>query len=369
MSQSDLQNAFMECFKKNLKLISQEPEGDGLNRFFDNSQGFPVFQAGKVHVTTGTIEVGDPICYMNTEYSLTLNKKIPKGQYPVFISVEPSAVFGTRFMAAKLDITGKSPVRYELAMPEGYGIEDKGRPGVLAMYGVDAGLACFCDKAASVAYSEFMAQWKKEHPEGNFYNDFLEQHFKEYAEKFPRYESWDGDYMDWYLPGTGHNLVMFASGFGDGAYCGYWGYDEAGEIACLVLRFIEPEAYDVPMPELPEKKAFLKSAQEIRPLIDSQEYCIATDRIVVDGCKVGYMLHSQQAEGHPEDSGWVFYGGDEDDAYLADSDHMGIYLLNTLANYDPEIIPLLDAPVGMAFFRGEDGTFYVDSSEDIEENK
>lgn len=64
---------------------------------------------------------------------------------------------------------------------------------------------------------------------------------------------------------------------------------------------------------------------------------------------------------YPEDSGWVFYEGSEDQAYCEDSGHFGLYELNTVVNYDPDIIPLLDAPFGTAFFRGEDGKFYVDA--------
>jgi hypothetical protein len=36
---------------------------------------------------------------------------------------------------------------------------------------------------------------------------------------------------------------------------------------------------------------------------------------------------------------------------------MALYDVNTIANYDPSIIPLLDAPIGSAFGRGSDGAF------------
>jgi hypothetical protein len=57
------------------------------------------------------------------------------------------------------------------------------------------------------------------------------------------------------------------------------------------------------------------------------------------------------------DSGWAFLAGDEDDAYMDDPSKHAIYDVNTIANYDPEIIPLLDAPVGSAFIRGPEGLF------------
>ncbi len=53
----------------------------------------------------------------------------------------------------------------------------------------------------------------------------------------------------------------------------------------------------------------------------------------------------------PEDSGWRFFSGSESQADLADPAHTGIYDVNTIANYDPEIIPLLEAPIGSAFER------------------
>jgi hypothetical protein len=54
------------------------------------------------------------------------------------------------------------------------------------------------------------------------------------------------------------------------------------------------------------------------------------------------------------DSGWRFLAGDESDDYMADSDRHAVYDVNTIANYDPAIIPLLDAPEGAAFERDPD---------------
>jgi hypothetical protein len=80
---------------------------------------------------------------------------------------------------------------------------------------------------------------------------------------------------------------------------------------------------------------------------------IASDRITVDGERVGYMYRT--APHNDLDSGWAFLAGDETDAYMDDATNHGIYDVNTIANYDPEIIPLLDAPVGSAFSRGPSG--------------
>lgn len=49
--------------------------------------------------------------------------------------------------------------------------------------------------------------------------------------------------------------------------------------------------------------------------------------------------------------------GTESDAYMNDPQNHEIYDVNTIANYDPDIIPLLGAPIGSAFERPEGDTF------------
>ena len=53
----------------------------------------------------------------------------------------------------------------------------------------------------------------------------------------------------------------------------------------------------------------------------------------------------------PDDSGWRFFSGKESQDYIEDPANTTIYEVNTIANYDPSIIPLLDSAVGSAFER------------------
>lgn len=105
------------------------------------------------------------------------------------------------------------------------------------------------------------------------------------------------------------------------------------------------------------RKPFRLSAEQIRPLAPGHGACFATDRITVDGEPVRYMY--REAPDNDVDSGWRFLAGTEDQAYLDDSAKIGLYDVNTLANYDPDIIPLLDAPEGSAFERSLDGGAFV----------
>ena len=89
---------------------------------------------------------------------------------------------------------------------------------------------------------------------------------------------------------------------------------------------------------------------------DGPNGCFLTDRVAVDGCKVGWCYREEPETSFP-DSGWRFFSGDESEDYIADIQHTGIYDLNCACNFDPDIIPLLGAPCNSAFVRGEDGTF------------
>ena len=95
------------------------------------------------------------------------------------------------------------------------------------------------------------------------------------------------------------------------------------------------------------------SADQIRPLALGRGGAIASDRITVDGRLVGYMYRTKPH--NSQDSGWAFLAGDESREYMDDPRNHNIYDVNTIANYDPAIIPLLDAPIGTAYIRTASG--------------
>ena len=111
--------------------------------------------------------------------------------------------------------------------------------------------------------------------------------------------------------------------------------------------------------DLPQKR-FAIPREELKQVYEGEgpQGCIATDRIVVDGAPVGYCWREEPDPGDEAwDSGWRFTAGDESGAYMDDPDRSGIYALNTICNYDPDVIPLLDSETGTAWSRGEDGVF------------
>ena len=99
-------------------------------------------------------------------------------------------------------------------------------------------------------------------------------------------------------------------------------------------------------------------AEDMKNLLpdwEGADGCIATNRITVEGCKVGYC-YREKPDGD-WDSGWRFTAGDESDEYMDDPNNAGIYKLNTICNDDPDIIPLLNTPAPCAFARDENGVF------------
>lgn len=103
-------------------------------------------------------------------------------------------------------------------------------------------------------------------------------------------------------------------------------------------------------------KKFLLAADQIRPLVKGVGACYATDAIVVDGRPVGYMYREEPDS--EVDSGWRFLAGDETQEYMDDPGNLGLYDVNTIANYDPAIIPLLGSPTGKAYERRGDGSAF-----------
>lgn len=97
------------------------------------------------------------------------------------------------------------------------------------------------------------------------------------------------------------------------------------------------------------EKQFFISREKIQQLIPDIGYCIATDKIMVEGAKVGFMY--REYPDNKGDSGWRFLAGDETQRYLDDSQNSGLYKVNTVANYDGAIIPYLYLPYNTELIR------------------
>jgi hypothetical protein len=106
-------------------------------------------------------------------------------------------------------------------------------------------------------------------------------------------------------------------------------------------------------------KRFWLPASAIRPLATGRGSCIASDLITVEGRPVCYMY--REVPDNSVDSGWRFFSGDESQEYTDEASNFAMYDVNTIANYDPDIIEYLDSPSGSAFGRERGGKFERES--------
>ncbi len=110
-----------------------------------------------------------------------------------------------------------------------------------------------------------------------------------------------------------------------------------------------------------KNKNFIKI--EVKNLIDwhggNGDGCFVSDMITKEGYKVGYMYREIPDDNVP-DSGWRFLAGNEDEQYTDNPDNLHIFAINTVCNYDPDIIPYLSAEYGNAFIRTSDDSFNMD---------
>ncbi len=232
------------AFEKNLKFLNQETyPADFFRMLFTDSPTIRVVRAGNADFPTGEVVLADPLAYLGTRYETVLDRRIPAGTYPVELSVCRSRIAGLRIAAARLPVSGKPTVRYEIAMPKGKKREELGKPGVFTFFGVDTGLACFADMEISREYRLFFEAWGKENPGKNKYTDYFRVLFQKSCEEHPEYQNQEGSFLEWKLPERGQRTVLFSSGMGDGVYSGYWGLDAEGETACLVAVFMNPEYF------------------------------------------------------------------------------------------------------------------------------
>ena len=89
------------------------------------------------------------------------------------------------------------------------------------------------------------------------------------------------------------------------------------------------------------------------------EGCVVSDRITKDGFKVGYMYREEPDAQNP-DSGWRFMAGNEDDEYMNDPNNHHIFAINTICNYDKDIIPYLHSQIGCCYIRVDSNNFEED---------
>lgn len=187
----------------------------------------PQRDVGTLTVTSGRVVACDALTLMSAEPFLLT---VPPGRHRVRLIGTDE----TEYAAAVLACGEGEPVRWRLAVTSSDGDPDLLADDEVYGYPVGAGMGCFMDARA-------VALWEKELDayEGMGYDKLVEKHLLDLPER------------DWasYVIGSrdssianpeGLNIVLFRSGFGDGVYGTYAGWDSGGGLVCLLTDFALP---------------------------------------------------------------------------------------------------------------------------------
>ena len=194
---------------------------------------------GTVHFPTGQIFACDPL--VELEDTPPFIQTIPAGTYPVKVCVVPSEQYGDRYACVKVEVSGEKPVRYELGMTGKEDLDEELGEDEYFGFGVDAGMGCVADIQTQAAFKTYWVKRLEEDPDIDPYNDLFCDLLEENAKAHPKYQGDYGDWLNWTVPDTDCNLPIFASGWGDGYYPVYFGYDAKGEVCAVYVYFIDIE--------------------------------------------------------------------------------------------------------------------------------
>ena len=195
-------------------------------------------EIGEVDFPTGTVFACDPLVELGE--ALPYIQTVPVGTYPVTICVIPSEKYGDRYACVKVSISDKRPIRYELGMLGDENLEEL-EDGDFFGFIVDAGMGCIADIKAQEAFRKYWTQRESTEDGIDPYNDLFCDLLEENYKANPKYQRDGGDWLNWTVPGTDCNIPIFASGWGDGVYPCYFGYDGDGSVCGIYLLFINIE--------------------------------------------------------------------------------------------------------------------------------
>ena len=330
-----------EIFKENRAFISRDTfDPETIRKQLTPSDDLVVHKLGEVSCPTGRIAVGDPLAFLSRDFapqrSPVLERSIAPGKYPLLLSIFKGRTYAMRYCLAKLQILEKEAVRYEPARPEN--AKFAGCP-------VDAGTLTVIDEKTLGEYQAFVKKWDAEHPGGNIYDGYFQALYEESAKKFPDLQRKNGDFIEWTIPETSSTMYFFTSGFGDGFYTPFWGFDQDGDVCELIIPLADAEDLRKADEDFAKMEKYMPEA----------DLCLVS-KMIFQKQVVGYLRRNPPQHG-PKDSGWTMYEGTENDDFIRQEGTAAVVDLRTMCRISPQLLSILDAPYGTAWVRNETGDY------------
>ncbi|PLK50357.1 hypothetical protein C0V76_00565 [Uliginosibacterium sp. TH139] len=171
---------------------------------------------GEIRLESGQLVACDPL----VSCDLPFTQAVPAGRFPLQLAIARNGE-DERIGFARIVFAPGRIEAWELALTAG---QDRAslKPGEFFGYGVDSGTGAFMDLAA---LREFEARRQRE---GEEFDDAL---FEELDKHYQHTRSWH------LLETAKGTVAMFSSGYGDGVYSTWFGYDSRGKLIAAITDF------------------------------------------------------------------------------------------------------------------------------------
>lgn len=176
-------------------------------------------KAGELRLPTGRIISTDPILMYDDE---CYSKHVKPGTYTVYIYIGKTENRKKQTVAAELRINDNDPVKWELALLKGESSKGFGYDEFMG-YEVENGLGCFMDESV-MKILDIMDEKDLDMYERAI-RDAVVKNEHSCAEMLIDKEA-------------GSNIVIFASGWNEGIFPTYYGFDKDGKLSRLVTDFM-----------------------------------------------------------------------------------------------------------------------------------
>lgn len=190
---------------------------------YDDVVEVRVIHIGSLSVPNGRIVATDPLTYPERS---PFSFEISTGEFPVLLSlVQSPGRYDPIIAAAKLQIKEVEPVEWYLALVPGQDPNSL-EAGEFFGFPVDSGTASFMTPEAAECLQEYLFTAGGQLNYGHLFdlNNEMEANVDEGRWAFVQFED-------------DLTAFLFTSGYGDGVYPAYWGFDENDALACLVIDF------------------------------------------------------------------------------------------------------------------------------------
>lgn len=216
-------SVFTKAFEPGFAVETADTRDDGSVRV--ETVSFKSIEIGKLIVKSGRICAADPFVALSD--MKPFDQDVPSGEFAVRLAVgfHPAGeVKDNRVSFARVDFSNAAVVRWSLAVIDGQDIGSL-KEGEIFGYGVDAGTGSFFDpragQSANALHDADPNAWEAWQTEGEANGPKV-----------------IGPYSFVLMQPMGDtNVAMFSSGWGDGFYSSWFGFDAEGKVAALVTDF------------------------------------------------------------------------------------------------------------------------------------